>query len=385
MNTEFLFSPQTVLEIIIIVVMYLISTKIAILFLLLLFLGYALLWYVICKSPTKITQDQMKSVINIPFKNDFFKFTHTKVPRYSSNEVLISVKAASINPIDYKVNFTVFPFFRWFKTNIIGYDVCGVVVEVGTKVTSFQPGDVVYGGSRSGSLAEYAACRESEIALVPQGINVLDIVGAGLVGNTSFQALTWFFKPEELSGKRVLVIGGSGGVGSVACQILKYYNATVYGVCSSKNINYVQGIADHAIDYTGDIKNQLNGINFDLIFDSVTAIDEKDQRPIYQDYLVEGGKYVQINGKSLDFLKGIVTSFIYRSDAIEEKNFHLHALQFKKNELEIIANIIKEGKLIVKHENHSFSYEDIKLGFDTLKSRRTVGKIVFEINTSTNY
>ena len=116
-------------------------------------------------------------------------------------------------------------------------------------------------------------------------------------------------------------------------------------------------------------------------------MDDPNQYLIYSRYLSNKGKYVQINGTPGEFFGGIMATRVARISMLEKKNFHLHLLEWKREELEDIAKIMRENKLKIRYEKMDFTYDDILGGFNKLKSRRTVGKIVYDINTtdSTTY
>ena len=346
---------------------------------------YLYLNYVYKKKPTKLMKTTMKAALYIPSRsNSFFKMTNTSIPYIGPKDVLISVKNAAINPVDYKVNLSFFPFARFYVPLVIGRDVVGTVIEIGSSVTHFKEGDNVYGCAESGCLAEYAVCHEDKIAKVSETISPGDIAGCALASETAYQSILWFFKPEELKEKTILVIGGSGGVGSTGIQICNYYKAKkVCGVCSTKNITFVQSLTPYVIDYTKNLDEQIGNEKFDLIFDTVTSKDDPNQFLIFNKYLSPSGKYVQINGTPKEFLGGILTTRLFRNECFEKNNFHLHLLIWKREDLEVIEKMVAEQKLVIKYETLLFNYDEIKNGFDKLKSRRTVGKIVFQMPSNT--
>ena len=330
---------------------------------------------------SKVSATSMKAIIYTPFST--MCLTNRPIPSLLPNQVLISVKASSINPVDYKINPTKFPFIRWLSSFTVARDVAGTVIDIGQNVTKFKIGDIVYGCSSSGSLAEFSTADENKIAKVPSNMNILDMVGIALAGDTAYQSLLWFIKKEDLPSKTVLVIGGSGGVGSQALQILKYYNTkAVYGVCSSKNESYVKELCDKVIDYTKGIEEQIGDVKFDLIFDTVTSMEDENQRIKYAKFLNEqNGKYVQINGKPIEFMKGIFTSHVVNVPGVEDKNYHLHLLNWKGEDLEELAKMASEGKLKVRKEVVKFTEDEVVNAFNKLKSRRTVGKIVIDMES----
>ena len=307
--------------------------------------------------------------------------TTQPLPKLKPNQVLVSVQAASINPIDYKLNVSLIPFVRWFISFTVGRDIAGVVLERGSNITHFKEGDRVFGCGESGALAQFAVCNENKIALIPDdSILMEDIVGTGLAGCTALQSILWFYNKEDLHSKHVFVIGGSGGVGSQVIQMLKYYNTQlVWGVCSNKNVEYVKSICDKAIDYTQGVALQIAQQKFDLIIDTVTSMEDENQREKYEQFLYDNGKYVQINGSSAEFTLGILDSYVFGAQVVEKKNFHLHVFHYCRRDLQEIAKMVRENKLKVKKEVVKFNEDEVNKAFDKLKSRRMVGKVVFDI------
>ena len=162
--------------------------------------------------------------------------------------------------------------------------------------------------------------------------------------------------------------------------MLKYYNTQlVWGVCSKKNVEYVNSICDKAIDYTQNVALQIDQQRFDLIIDTVTSMEDENQREKYEQFLNDNGKYVQINGQSSEFTLGIVDSYIFGAHVVEAKKFHLHVFHYCRKDLDEIAKMVKENKLKVKKEVVKFNENEVNKAFDKLKSRRMVGKVVFDV------
>lgn len=309
------------------------------------------------------------------------KFSMNKnanIPKISSNEALVEVRAASLNPVDYKLIPHKIPFYRWFHIPTVGRDFSGVIIDIGSNVKAFKIGDHVYGNAAGGSLQEFTRVRENDIALKPKNLSFLEAASIGLAGSTSLQALKYF---GDLNRKKVLIIGGSGGCGSLGVQIAKYYNAKVYVVCGSKNVEYVKSLgADVVLDYTAhDYLKQIENEKFDLIYDTVSSKDDSDQEAIYSKYLKgnDHGKYVAINGKFGDITRCVLHRLFQIN--IERRNFHITLLNWNSQDLEILRKMAEEGKLKPKIHIFNPTEDDVYAAFNLLQSRRTVGKIVFDI------
>ena len=179
------------------------------------------------------------------------------------------------------------------KHTILGADVAGVVEAVGPGVTTFQPGDAVYGdlsGVGSGGLAEYVSAPERVWAHLPNGIPFEQAAAVPMAAVTALQALR--DKGQLRPGQRVLIHGASGGVGTFAVQIAKALGAEVTAVCSPRNADMARALgADHVIDYTRDDFAQ-RGERYHIVL----AVN--GYRPLgdYQRVLAPGGVYVMVGG-----------------------------------------------------------------------------------------
>ena len=189
----------------------------------------------------------------------------------ADDEVLVRIRAASVNPADwYGVTGT--PWvgrpqmgFLRPKSNRVGVDFAGTVEAVGKDVTQFRPGDEVFGG-RDGAFAEYACVREERAVVTkPANVTFEEAAAVPVAALTALQGLR--DKGQIQPGQQVLINGASGGVGTFAVQIAKALGAEVTGVCSTRNIDLVQSLgAEHVIDYTREDFTRSDR-RYDLMFD----------------------------------------------------------------------------------------------------------------------
>jgi NADPH:quinone reductase-like Zn-dependent oxidoreductase len=193
-------------------------------------------------------------------------------PTPGDSEVLIQVRAASLNAYDWGLMRGRPPILRLIlglrrpRANRPGRDVAGRIEFVGRRVTAFKPGDDVFGLCR-GSLAEYACASESALAAKPANVSFEEAAALPLAGLTALQGLR---AGRIQAGQRVLINGAAGGVGTFAVQIAKAFGADVTGACSSRNVERVGSIgADRVVDYTREDFTR-SGQRYDLIFDLVT-------------------------------------------------------------------------------------------------------------------
>ncbi|HBZ06773.1 MULTISPECIES: NADP-dependent oxidoreductase [Massilia] len=287
------------------------------------------------------------------------------VPTIAPDEVLVRVVAASINPVDWKVR-------EGYLAQMIphalpltlGWDVSGVVEQVGAQVTDWQVGDAVFSRpdlARNGTYAEYVAIRAGECARKPRTISHVEAASLPLAGITAWEAMMDAAKVGP--GQRVLVQAGSGGVGSLAIQLLKAAGATVIATASSRNRALVESLGvDQFVDYTATkVADAVAPV--DAVFDTI------------------GG---EVQEAAWDILKpgGIQVSII--SPPSEEKAARLGVragfvfIGPNAPVLERLADMVDGGRLrpIVGAE---FALEDIAAAHALSESGRAVGKIVLYV------
>lgn len=171
------------------------------------------------------------------------------------NEVVLRVRAASVNPLDWRL-----------KAERPGVDVAGEIVAVGASVTQFKPGDAVFGGGK-GAFAEYACAPAAKLAPKPESVSFEQAAAVPIAGLTALQGLR--DKGHLQPGQKVLINGAAGGLGTFAVQIAKSLGADVTGVCSTKNLEFVRSLgADRVIDYTREDFTQTSE-RYDLLLDNV--------------------------------------------------------------------------------------------------------------------
>ncbi len=203
---------------------------------------------------------------------DALKCEEIEKPTSGDDEVLIKVRAASINPLDWRLlrgkPYAVRIAFglRRPKDTRIGRDVAGVVEAVGRNVTRFKPSDEVFGACR-GALAEYACASESALVIKPKAVTFEQAAAVPVAGLSALQGLRDKGRIEPR--QKVLINGAAGGVGTFAVQIAKSFGADVTGVCSTRNVEMVRSIgADRVIDYTREDFTK-GAQRYDLVLDCV--------------------------------------------------------------------------------------------------------------------
>ncbi len=203
---------------------------------------------------------------------DVIQIAEVGKPTPKDNEVLIKVRAASVNPLDWRFMHGK-PRVLRFMPKLLkmpigrpGVDVAGEVEAVGAKVTQFKPGEAVFGSCRA-SIAEYASTPETGVVKKPDNVTFEEAASLNVAGLTAVQGLRDHGKIQP--GHKILINGAAGGVGTFAVQLGKIFNAHVTGVCSTRNLELVRSIgADEVIDYTQDDFTK-GSARYDLILDCV--------------------------------------------------------------------------------------------------------------------
>ncbi|MFL6590026.1 MAG: NAD(P)-dependent alcohol dehydrogenase [Chthoniobacterales bacterium] len=238
----------------------------------------------------------MKAFVYCEYGLANLKYTDIKKPVPTDDQMLVRVKAVSINPYDWHFIEGTPKIMRLGvglrkpKDTRLGVDYAGTVEAVGKNVTQFKPGDDVFGG-KGGAFAEYICVRPDRgIARKPANLSHEQAASVNIAAITALQALR--DKGKIQSGQKVLINGASGGVGTFAVQIAKAMGAEVTGVCSGRNVEMVKSLgADHVIDYTKE-DFAKTGQRFDVIVDNVPNHSLSECRSV----LTPQGKYVMIGG-----------------------------------------------------------------------------------------
>ncbi len=276
---------------------------------------------------------------------DVLELREVAVPEPADDQVLIRVRASSLNMYDWHM-ITGTPYLarsqaglRVPKDPIPGADVAGVVESVGREVTRFAPGDAVFGFIGSGALAEVACGRERGLALKPADVTFEAAAATPLAGVTALQGLRDFGGVEP--GQRVLVNGASGGVGTFAVQIAKSLGAHVTAVCSTAKVDMVRSIgADHVVDYTReDFAETERG--YDVLFDNVGDRPWSGTKRV----LADGGINVTITGPKHRWL-GPVRELVFRkAGGVVRRSADdvVHRYRMKREDLEFLAGLLASG------------------------------------------
>jgi len=239
----------------------------------------------------------MKAIVYCDYGLANLKLEDVERPIPNDDQILVKVRAASVNPYDWhfvegtpKIMRMMGVGLRKPKDTRLGVDFAGTVEAVGKNVTQFKPGDDVFGG-KGGAFAEYV-CRRAEgaVALKPANLTFEQAASVNIAGITALQGLR--DKGKVQPGQKVLINGASGGVGTFAVQIAKSFGADVTGVCSTRNVDLVRSLgADRVIDYTKEDFTK-SADRYDVILDNVANHSLSECRRV----LNPKGKYVMVGG-----------------------------------------------------------------------------------------
>jgi NADPH:quinone reductase-like Zn-dependent oxidoreductase len=292
---------------------------------------------------------RMKAVIQRCYGSpEVLRIEEVAKPVPAEDEVLVRVRAASVNPADWH-GLTGTPYaavrpstgLRGPSNIRFGTDYAGVVEAIGSNVTTFKPGDEVF-GARSGSMAEYVEARaDRSIVLKPENITFEQAAAIPIAAITALQGLR--DKGQIRPGQKVLINGASGGVGTFAVQIAKAFGAEVTGVCSTRNVELVRSLgADQIIDYTKE--NFTEGTErYDLILDNVGNHSVLATRRA----LKPDGTLVLVSGPKSDPWIGplwrVAELFLVSPFVSNEMTFFV--AQLNPADLEVLAELVRERKV----------------------------------------
>ncbi|SFO66342.1 NADPH:quinone reductase [Mesorhizobium sp. NFR06] len=227
-------------------------------------------------------------------KKNALRLVEVPTPDIKDDDVLVEIHAAGVNLLDAKIRDGEFKsFLRYRPPFVLGHDVAGIVIRVGSKVRRFKPGDEVYARPRDGQIgtfAEFIAMNEADVALKPKNLSMEEAASIPLVGLTAWQVLVE--KARLRRGQKVFIQAGSGGVGTFAIQLARHLGATVATTASAASTDMVESLgADIAVDYRKeDFEKVLS--NYDVVVNSQDAATlEKSLR-----VLKPGGQLISISG-----------------------------------------------------------------------------------------
>lgn len=326
----------------------------------------------------------MKAIVIEQFgEPNVFQETDLPLPTISPHQVLIRVAATSINPVDIKIRqgavAEIAPDFR----GVLHGDVAGVIEAVGDKVTQFQVGDEVYGCAggvkgMGGALAEYMVSDAELIARKPRSLTMIEAAALPLVSITAWEGL--IDRAKVSSGQKVLVYGGTGGVGHIGVQLAKWAGAKVYATVSSEEkaaIAYNLG-ADVAIDYRSTsvedfVTQYTDGNGFDVVFDTV---GNDNLQNAFQAAKLNGTVVSTVSRSQQDLsllhAKGLTLHLVYMLiPLLTGTNRAYHGKIMAK-----LADLVDEGRVRPLIDSQTFTFADVAAAHAYFESGTAIGKVV---------
>lgn len=322
-------------------------------------------------------------------------------PSVSANDVLIEVKSSSVNPIDLMkregYGKTIFEkqrkrLFPW----ILGSDVSGIVKSIGSKITKFKEGDEVWGSTsdpKCGTYCEYNVFNQNEIDFKPENLSFNEAASLPYVALTTWSALIrWAaLRPQDLESKKVFVQAGSGGVGTFAIQLLKYWGAQVATTCSQQNHSLVKELgAEIAIDYRQEeFQNLLE--DYDVVFDCVGDFGGSESVNNCLNILKDEATshYISLNHaflRTIDekgLLLGLPSAIKLRHQTKKDAkpiNLHWSVYRPSNSGLRELGRMVK-AEIIKPVIDSVYSLENIKEAHEKVSTSHAKGKVVIEVNT----
>jgi NADPH:quinone reductase-like Zn-dependent oxidoreductase len=301
----------------------------------------------LARPPTATTMQAVRQNAYGETAHKVFDSGSVPIPDIEPDEVLIKVAASSVNALDWHF-MTGAPYFlrlqngfRTPKRVIPGADVAGTIVEVGSEVTGFEPGDEVFGEIGGGGFARYAATRARALALRPGNLSIEESATLGVAALTALQGLRdWAgMKP----GDRVFINGASGGVGTFAVQIARALGAShVTAVCSTPNVETARSLgADRVVDYTKEDFTEIDD-KFDVFFDNAGSKSLSQTKKM----LTDDGVLVMVTAKKgkwfrpLDrMIAGAVRSIFWSQRVVNK------VANASGDDGAVLARMVEDGKL----------------------------------------
>jgi len=297
-------------------------------------------------------------------------------PVPNNNEVLLRIRAASVNPLDWHFMRGA-PYILRIgaglhkpKVTRLGVDLAGQVEAVGANVTQFKPGDEVFGVCR-GALAEYACTVEQKLALKPANLSFEAAAAVPVAAITALQGLR--DKGRIQPGNKVVVDGASGGVGTFAVQIAKSFGAEVTAVCSTRNVNTARSLgADHVIDYTRENFTK-SGQRYDLILAANAYHSIFD----YRRALNPNGIYVMAGGGGVQILQSIFLGPFL--SLLGSKRMRLIFANINQKDLVFLKDLLEARKVVpVLDKRYPLSSAAGALRY--LEEGHAQGKVIITVN-----
>jgi NADPH:quinone reductase-like Zn-dependent oxidoreductase len=338
-----------------------------------------------CERYAAVPANPMKAIVYCDYGVPNLKFQEIEKPTPADDQLLIKVRAASVNPLDWHfIEGTPYVMramgvgLRKPNDTRLGVDYAGTVEAIGKNVTQFKPGDEVFGG-RTGAFAEYVCVRDSRaVAVKPVNVTFEQAASVPIAGITALQGVR--DKGKVQPGQKVLINGASGGVGTFAVQIAKSMGADVTGVCSTRNLDMVRSLgADRVIDYTKEDFTKGDQ-RYDVILDNVANHSLSECRRV----LNPDGRYVLIGGGGANESRwlgpGLTTAFkaMIFSKFVSQKMGMMLA-ELNQKDLSTLADLMQSGK-VTPVIDRTYKLSELPQAIQYLEQGHARGKVVVKVD-----
>jgi NADPH:quinone reductase len=305
-------------------------------------------------------------------------------PEAAEGQVLVRIKASAVNPLDLKISRGQAAHARHLPPAILGIDVAGIVECVGTGVTEIKPGDEVYGmtggvGGLQGSLAEFVAVDERLLAPKPKNLGMREAAAVPLIFITAWEGLV--DSAHVRGGQKVLVHGGAGGVGHMAVQLARAFQAEVFATGSAKDKAYIEGLGATFIVYEETpvedyVAAHTAGRGFDLIYDTV------------------GGAVLDASFSAVSRFGHVVSALGWGTHALAPLSFRAASYsgvftllplltgEGREHHGEILreaTRLIEAGRIVPRFDPRHFSLDTIDQAHAAIENGNAAGKIIVDI------
>jgi len=322
----------------------------------------------------------MKAAFIERYGRDVLQVGEQPTPSPEPDQVLIKVKAASLNPRDWLLMRGIYPFRKWAEPFpiILCSDMSGEIVEVGSEVHGFGVGDNVFGlqppKDKFGAAAEFVAVKARAVAHKPEAISHREAAAIPCAGLTSYQALRDLAKTK--AGDHVLVNGASGGVGSYAVQIAKMMGATVTAVAGPANQDLCKELgADFCIDYRQDNFEHGTPDQYDLVYDVIGRSSPARCRHV----LKRGGKYISTIPSPTVAWQVAVSRLLAPLGLLKGQKAYMILVKANTKDLEEMADAIASKKMVSLIDSH-FPLDEAAKAFERSQTWRAKGKIILDVS-----
>lgn len=338
------------------------------------------------EAQTKLQKGLQKSIAIKEFGNpDVFTLAEINIPEVGYGQVLIEVKASSVNPVDYKIRQGLAPGLSPAFPAILHGDVSGVISAVGTGVLDFKIGDEVYGNiggitQTQGALSQWALADARLVAKKPSNLNFLEAAALPLVSITAWEALVDRIQIQP--GDRVLIHGGAGGVGHIALQIARIQGARVHVTVSSESKAEIAKSlgADQVIDYRKEsvaeyVQRLTEGKGYDVVFDTIGG-----------ENLDRSFEAARVGGQ----VASISTHSKHDLSLLHQKGLSLHVILMliplihgtgREHHGEILRRVsalAEQGRIKPVLDSRQYGFTQVSQAHAQLESGKSVGKIVLK-------